>query len=50
MDDEPLNRAMLRELLSGVGFDAAEADSAESINADSRRFPCGDFRYPDARR
>ena len=29
VDDEPLNRAMLRELLSTVGFDSAEADSSE---------------------
>jgi CheY-like chemotaxis protein len=29
VDDEPLNRSMLRELLSTVGFDSAEADSSE---------------------
>ncbi|HYZ75494.1 MAG TPA: ATP-binding protein, partial [Chthoniobacterales bacterium] len=30
VDDEPLNRSMLRELLSTVGFEAVEADSAEN--------------------
>jgi signal transduction histidine kinase/CheY-like chemotaxis protein len=30
VDDEPLNRAILSELLSTVGFDAAEADSPEA--------------------
>jgi signal transduction histidine kinase/CheY-like chemotaxis protein len=29
VDDEPLNRSMLRDLLSTVGLEAAEADSAE---------------------
>ena len=29
VDDEPLNRSMLRELLSTVGLEAAEADSPE---------------------
>jgi signal transduction histidine kinase/CheY-like chemotaxis protein len=29
VDDEPLNRSILRELLATVGFDATEADSAE---------------------
>src|SRR5260221_88116 len=29
LDDEPLNRSILRELLSTVGFDATEADSPE---------------------
>jgi signal transduction histidine kinase/CheY-like chemotaxis protein len=29
VDDEPLNRSILRELLSAVGFDATEADSPE---------------------
>src|SRR5258708_4874541 len=29
VDDEPLNRSMLTELLSTVGFDAVEADSPE---------------------
>jgi signal transduction histidine kinase/ActR/RegA family two-component response regulator len=29
VDDEPLNRSMLRELLSTVGFDSAEAESPE---------------------
>jgi signal transduction histidine kinase/ActR/RegA family two-component response regulator len=29
VDDEPLNRAILRELLSTVGFDVTEADSSE---------------------
>jgi CheY-like chemotaxis protein len=29
VDDEPLNRSMLKDLLSTVGFDAAEADSSE---------------------
>ena len=29
VDDEPLNRALLTELLSTVGFDAIEADSAQ---------------------
>jgi CheY-like chemotaxis protein/anti-sigma regulatory factor (Ser/Thr protein kinase) len=33
VDDEPLNRAMLRELLSAVGFDAVEADSPEQALA-----------------
>jgi signal transduction histidine kinase/CheY-like chemotaxis protein len=30
VDDEPLNRALLTELLSTVGFDAIEADSAQA--------------------
>jgi signal transduction histidine kinase/CheY-like chemotaxis protein len=30
VDDEPLNRSMLKDLLSTVGFDAAEADSSET--------------------
>jgi CheY-like chemotaxis protein len=29
VDDEPLNRSILRELLSAVGFDVMEADSPE---------------------
>jgi CheY-like chemotaxis protein len=29
VDDEPLNRLILRELLSSVGFDSEEADSSE---------------------
>ena len=29
VDDEVLNRAILREMLSTVGFDVAEADSSE---------------------
>jgi CheY-like chemotaxis protein len=29
VDDEPLNRSILKELLSTVGFDATEADSPE---------------------
>jgi CheY-like chemotaxis protein len=29
VDDEPLNRALLTELLSTVGFEAIEADSAQ---------------------
>jgi PleD family two-component response regulator len=33
VDDEPLNRAILRELLSAVGFDAVEADSPEQALA-----------------
>jgi CheY-like chemotaxis protein len=33
VDDEPLNRSMLRELLSAVGFDAVEADSPEQALA-----------------
>jgi len=30
VDDEPLNRSMLKDLLSTVGFDVAEADSPEA--------------------
>jgi len=49
IDDEPLNRAMLRELLSGVGFDAAEADSAEqalTLIQDGFHAVISDIRMP----
>ena len=32
VDDEPLNRCLLTELLSTVGFDAIEADSAQEAS------------------
>ena len=49
IDDEPLNRAMLRELLSAVGFDAAEADSAEqalTLIQDGFHAVISDIRMP----
>jgi Histidine kinase-, DNA gyrase B-, and HSP90-like ATPase len=50
VDDEPLNRSMLRELPSTVGFDAAETDSPEqALSLIKKRVRRGDLRYTDAR-
>jgi signal transduction histidine kinase/CheY-like chemotaxis protein len=49
VDDEPLNRTMLRELLSMVGFDSAEADSPEqalSLIKDGFDAVISDIRMP----
>jgi signal transduction histidine kinase/CheY-like chemotaxis protein len=49
VDDEPLNRAMLRELLSSVGFVALEADSAQealSLVKDGFDVVISDIRMP----
>jgi len=49
VDDEPLNRSMLRELLSTVGFDAAETDSPEqalSLIKDGFDAVISDIRMP----
>jgi CheY-like chemotaxis protein len=50
VDDEPLNRAMLKELLSMVGFIAIEADSTESaLGLVTNDFDAviSDIRMPD---
>ncbi|HTD17169.1 MAG TPA: ATP-binding protein [Chthoniobacterales bacterium] len=50
VDDEPLNRAMLKELLSMVGFTAIEADSTESaLSVIKNHFDAviSDIRMPD---
>ncbi|MBV8452807.1 MAG: response regulator, partial [Deltaproteobacteria bacterium] len=49
VDDEPLNRSMLRELLSTVGFDAVAAESTEqalSLLKDSFDAVISDIRMP----
>ena len=50
VDDEPLNRAMLKELLSMVGFTAIEADSTENaLSMIKNHFDAviSDIRMPD---
>ena len=49
LDDEPLNRSMLRELLSTVGFDTVAAESTEqalSLLKDSFDAVISDIRMP----
>jgi signal transduction histidine kinase/CheY-like chemotaxis protein len=49
VDDEPLNRSMLRELLSTVGFDTVAAESSEqalSLLKDSFDAVISDIRMP----
>jgi signal transduction histidine kinase/ActR/RegA family two-component response regulator len=49
VDDEPLNRSMLRELLSAVGFDTVAAESTEqalSLLKDSFDAVISDIRMP----